>query len=103
LQRISRTCKSIQILAKGDIGSVKLGDSTTFTVDSYPRRVFQGTIVQVRQSPQTVQNVVTFDAVVGVNNTDLVLMPGMTASTRIIVANKNDIMRGLRKPKAPPP
>jgi HlyD family secretion protein len=79
--------------SEGDIGSVKLGDSTTFTVDSYPRRVFQGTVVQVRQSPQTVQNVVTFDAVVGANNTDLVLMPGMTASTRIIVANKNDVIR----------
>ena len=79
--------------SESDIGGVKLGDAATFTVDAYPRRIFQGTIVQVRQSPQTVQNVVTFDAVVGVNNKDLALMPGMTASTRIIVANKNDVIR----------
>ncbi|HUI22390.1 MAG TPA: efflux RND transporter periplasmic adaptor subunit [Methylocella sp.] len=79
--------------SESDIGGVKLGDAATFTVDAYPRRIFQGTIVQVRESPQTVQNVVTFDAVVGVNNDDLALMPGMTASTRIIVANKNDVIR----------
>ncbi len=79
--------------SEGDIGGVKLGDATAFTVDAYPRRIFHGTIVQVRQSPQTVQNVVTFDAVVGVNNKDLALMPGMTASTQIIVANKNDVIR----------
>ncbi|HTV33826.1 MAG TPA: efflux RND transporter periplasmic adaptor subunit [Methylocella sp.] len=79
--------------AEGDVGGVKVGNAVTFTVDAYPRRIFQGTIVQVRQSPQTVQNVVTFDAVVGVNNDDLALMPGMTASTRIIVASKNDVIR----------
>ncbi len=79
--------------SEGDIGGVKLGNAATFTVDAYPRRIFQGTVAQVRQSPQTVQNVVTFDAVVSVGNKDLALMPGMTASTRIIVANKNDVIR----------
>ncbi len=79
--------------SESDIGNVKVGNAATFTVDAYPKRVFEGTIGQVRQSPQTVQNVVTFDAVVSVDNEDLALMPGMTASTRIIVANRNDVIR----------
>jgi HlyD family secretion protein len=50
-------------------------------------------VTQVRQSPQTVQNVVTYDAVVGVANPDLALKPGLTASTRIVVAEKSDVLR----------
>ncbi len=79
--------------SESDIGVVKPGDKATFTVDAYPNRMFQGTVTQVRQSPQTVQNVVTYDAVVGVDNSDLTLMPGMTASTQIIVAERRDVLR----------
>jgi len=79
--------------SEADIGEVKKGEQATFTVDAYPKRVFKGKVTQVRLSPQTVQNVVTFDAVVGVDNSDLALMPGMTASTRIIVAEKDDVVR----------
>jgi len=79
--------------SEADIGEVKEGEQATFTVDAYPKRVFKGKVTQVRLSPQTVQNVVTFDAVVGVDNSDLALMPGMTASTRIIVAEKDDVVR----------
>ncbi len=57
--------------SEGDMGGVKQGDKATFTVDAFPQRVFEGTVTQVRQSPQTVQNVVTYDVVVGVDNSDL--------------------------------
>ncbi|MBS0395987.1 MAG: hypothetical protein JSR54_15300 [Proteobacteria bacterium] len=65
----------------------------TFTVEAYPDRPFAGTVVQVRQAPQTVQNVVTYDAVVGVSNRDLKLMPGMTAAVRIITAERAGVLR----------
>jgi HlyD family secretion protein len=80
-------------ISESDIGGFKEGDKATFTVDAFPRRVFEGTVTQVRQSPQTVQNVVTFDAVVSVPNSDLALKPGMTASTRIIIDQRNDVLR----------
>ncbi len=80
-------------ISESDIGGVKEGDKATFTVDAFPRRVFEGTVSQVRQSPQTVQNVVTFDAVISVANRDLALKPGMTASTRILTDQRSDVMR----------
>ncbi len=79
--------------SEGDMGGVKEGDKATFTVDAFPQRVFEGAVTQVRQSPQTVQNVVTYDVVVGVNNCDLALIPGMTASTQIVVDQRNDVLR----------
>jgi HlyD family secretion protein len=80
-------------VSESDIGGVKQGDKATFTVDAFPKRSFAGTITQVRQSPQTVQNVVTYDAVIGADNRDLALKPGMTASTRIVVDQRSDAMR----------
>ena len=79
--------------SEGDMGGIKVGDKATFTVDAYPQRTFQGAVTQVRQSPNTVQNVVTYDVVVGVDNSDLALIPGMTASTQIVVEQKNDVLR----------
>ncbi len=80
-------------VSESDIGAIKDGQVVSFTVDAFPNRMFQGTVVQVRQSPQTVQNVVTYDVVVGVDNTDLTLMPGMTAATDIITAQRTDVLR----------
>lgn len=80
-------------VSESDVGAIKEGQAASFTVDAYPGRWFQGSVVQVRQSPQTVQNVVTFDAVVGVANLDLALMPGMTAATRFVTARKDDVLR----------
>ena len=57
-------------VSESDIGGVKLGDPGAFTVDTFPKRTFRGQVSQVRQSPQTVQNVVTYDVVVGVDNSD---------------------------------
>jgi hypothetical protein len=79
--------------SEGDIGGVKDGDSVTFSVDAFPQRVFQGRVTQVRKSPQTVQNVVTYDVVVGIDNSDLALVPGMTASTQIIIDQRSDVLK----------
>jgi HlyD family secretion protein len=80
-------------VSESDIGSVKEKNSANFTVDAYPNRSFEGSVVQVRQAPQTLQNVVTFDVVVAVANPDLLLMPGMTATTRIITAQRDNVVR----------
>ena len=80
-------------VSESDIGGVKEGDKASFTVDAFLGRVFEGTVKQVRQSPQTVQNVVTFDAVIGIGNQDLALKPGMTASVRIVTGQRNNVSR----------
>jgi HlyD family secretion protein len=80
-------------VSESDIGGIELGDKATFTVDAFAKRTFEGTVTQVRQSPQTVQNVVTYDVVVGVGNDDLALKPGMTAATRVIIDERTDVVR----------
>ena len=80
-------------VSESDIGGIELGDKATFTVDAFAKRTFAGTVTQVRQSPQTVQNVVTYDVVVGVANSDLALKPGMTAATRVIIDERKDVVR----------
>ena len=80
-------------VSESDIGGIKLGDPGAFTVDTFPKRIFRGKVSQVRQSPQTVQNVVTYDVVVGVDNSDLALKPGMTAAVKIVVDERADVLR----------
>jgi HlyD family secretion protein len=80
-------------VSEGDVGGVRLNEKATFSVDAFPDRTFEGVVVQVRQSPQTVQNVVTYDVVVGVTNTDLSLKPGMTAAVRIITDARTNVRR----------
>ncbi len=80
-------------VSESDIGSVLEGDKAHFSVDAFPGRVFEGAVVQVRQSPQTVQNVVTYDVVVAIDNGDLALKPGMTASTQIVTDERTDVLR----------
>ena len=80
-------------VSESDVGGVKEGNKATFTVDAYPARIFDGTVTKVRLSPQTVQNIVTYDAVVGVANSDLALKPGLTASTRIVVDRRGNVLR----------
>ena len=79
-------------VAEGDIGSVEAGQDVDFTVDAFPYRTFHGKVVQVRNAPITVQNVVTYDTVIGVNNKDLKLRPGMTANVSIIVARSENTL-----------
>ncbi|MEZ5891005.1 MAG: efflux RND transporter periplasmic adaptor subunit [Xanthobacteraceae bacterium] len=80
-------------VSESDIGGVKIGDPGTFTVDAFSNRTFRGKVSQVRQSPQTVQNVVTYDVVVSVDNSDLALKPGMTAAVQIVVDQRADVLR----------
>ena len=80
-------------VSESDIGGISEGDKALFTVDAFPKRSFQGTVSQVRQSPQTVQNVVTYDVVVSVDNQDLALKPGMTAANRIVIDERSDVLR----------
>lgn len=80
-------------VSESDIGSVVSGNDVLFTVEAYPEQTFTGTVTQVRQAPQSVQNVITYDAVVGVPNPQLLLKPGMTAAVRIVTARHNDVLR----------
>jgi HlyD family secretion protein len=77
---------------EADIGRVTKEQTAAFTVDAYPGQRFQGQVVQVRQAPQVVQNVVTYDVVVAVSNPDLKLKPGMTANVRILVARHDGVL-----------
>ena len=76
-------------VAEADVGGVVEGQSVDFTVDAYPERTFHGVVTQVRNSPTTVNNVVTYDCVIGVTNADYKLKPGMTANVSIIVAQRD--------------
>ncbi len=80
-------------VSEGDMGGIQEGETATFTVDAFPKRIFQGKVTQVRKSPQTVQNVVTYAVVIGVDNNDLALAPGMTAATQIITDQRADVLR----------
>jgi len=80
-------------VSESDIGGITEGKPATFVVDAYPNQVFPGKITQVRNAPITVQNVVTYNVVIGVDNTDLRLRPGMTANVSIIVARRENVLR----------
>ncbi len=80
-------------VSEGDIGGIELNDKALFSVDAFPNRTFEGKVTQIRQSPQTVQNVVTYDVVVSIANTDLALKPGMTASVRVVIDQRTDVLR----------
>jgi HlyD family secretion protein len=80
-------------VAEADIGGVEEGQNVDFTADAFPNRTFHGQIVQIRNAPITVQNVVTYDTVIGVNNADLKLKPGMTANVSIIIAERDDALK----------
>ena len=80
-------------VSESDIGGIAEGKEAAFSVDAYPGQLFQGRIRQVRNAPISVQNVVTYNVVIGVENRDLRLKPGMTANVAIIVARKDDVLK----------
>ncbi len=80
-------------VSESDIGGMAEGQDAVFTVDAYPGESFTGTIRQVRLAPINIQNVVTYNVVVGVDNKDLRLKPGMTANVSIVVAQKNQTLK----------
>ncbi|ATB28555.1 efflux RND transporter periplasmic adaptor subunit [Melittangium boletus] len=94
-------------VSESDVGRLKDGMPTTFTVDAWPGQTFDGVIRQIRNAPQTVQNVVTYDAVIDVKNPDMKLKPGMTANVNITTARSEDVLTvpnaALRfRPPTPP-
>jgi HlyD family secretion protein len=80
-------------VSESDIGGVTVGQDATFSVDAYPGQPFDGRVKQVRNAPVNVQNVVTYDVLIGVDNADLRLKPGMTANVSITTASRDDAVR----------
>ena len=80
-------------VSESDIGGVAEGKVAIFRVDAYPKHFFEGTVTQVRNAPISIQNVVTYDVVITVDNRDLKLKPGMTANVTIVTAKKEDPLR----------
>ena len=78
---------------EADIGQVRPGQEVTFTVDAHPDRSFHGTVEQVRLQPVTEQNVVTYDTIIAVQNQDLLLLPGMTATVYIVIERRDQALR----------
>lgn len=93
---IAQDLRQMQVdtnVAESDIGKLRQDMPVSFTVDAYPSERFRGSIRQIRNAPQTVQNVVTYDAVIGVDNAELKLRPGMTANVTFAYADKADVLR----------
>jgi HlyD family secretion protein len=80
-------------VSEADVGRVRVNQPATFTVDAYPGRTFTGTVTSIREAPINVQNVITYDAVIGVSNADLSLFPGMTANVKILVNARPGVLR----------
>jgi HlyD family secretion protein len=78
---------------ESDIGRVRTGQDVTFRVDAYPERAFPGRVQQVRLQPTTVQNVVTYNTIIEVENPGQRLMPGMTATVSVIVRRRDGALR----------
>ncbi len=95
LFQIGQDLKKMQIDAtvdEADIGAIKTGQRAQFTVDAFPDQRFSGEVTQVRLNPTVVQNVVTYDVVIHVNNPDEKLLPGMTAYVDIVVKQDKHVL-----------
>jgi HlyD family secretion protein len=79
-------------VSEADVGRVRVNQPATFTVDAYPGQVFTGSVTSIRKAPINVQNVITYDAVIGVSNPDLKLFPGMTANVKILVNQRPNVL-----------
>ncbi|TAN54127.1 MAG: HlyD family secretion protein, partial [Betaproteobacteria bacterium] len=93
---IAKDLRDMQVEAaidEADVGRLRVGQAATFTVDAFPRRNFAGEIRQVRKSPQTVQNVVSYVVVISAANADLSLLPGMTANVRVVVDSRGNVLK----------
>ncbi len=81
------------LVSEADIGGVAVKQHVNFTVDAYPYRTFHGQVSQIRYGPVTNQNVVSYDAVINVNNGDMKLLPGMTANVSIVIAEATNAVK----------
>lgn len=93
---IAEDLRRMQVKAsidEADVGRVRAGQEVEFRVDAYPEEVFKGRVEQVRLQPQVVQNVVTYDTIIAVDNADERLMPGMTATVSVVVERREGVLR----------
>ncbi|MEN9842974.1 MAG: hypothetical protein RLZZ612_803, partial [Pseudomonadota bacterium] len=99
---------------EADVGRIRSGQKTSFTVDAFPGQTFEGEVKQVRKAAQNVSNVVTYVAVIGFQNTSGRLLPGMTANVRVITDTRDNVLKvpnsalrvriaGVEPERAPPP
>ncbi len=95
LFNIARDLAKMQIntsVDEADIGKIREGQKVEFTVDAYPEKILKGKVSVIRNAPITVQNVVTYDVIVLVQNPEMILKPGMTANVSLIVAERNQVL-----------
>ena len=95
LFKIANDLSKMQVecsIDEADIGRIKEGQEVKFTVDAFPNQNFRGKVMQVRYSPEVVQNVVTYTTIVEVDNPDLKLLPGMTATVSIITGKAENVL-----------
>lgn len=93
---IAQDLSKMRLLAsvdEADIGQIEVANPVSFTVDAFPERLFKGQVEQVRLAPTTVQNVVTYTVVIGVDNSSGKLMPGMTATVTIETARSENVLK----------
>jgi HlyD family secretion protein len=96
LFKIANDLREMEVHGKideADVGQLKPGQAAQFAVDAYPDRTFSGQVMQIRKSPEVVQNVVTYTAIISAPNPDLLLLPGMTAQLRIAVSESGDVLK----------
>ena len=80
-------------VSEADIGKIKNGQQVSFKVSSFPEKSFAGNIIKISNSPNTSKNIVTYDITASIDNSALLLKPGMTAEVNIIIANKKNVLR----------
>jgi HlyD family secretion protein len=93
---IAKDLRQMQVdtsVGESDVGRLRPGMPVSFMVDAFPNQQFSGTVRQIRNSAQTIQNVVTYDAVIDVGNSELKLKPGMTANIEFVVATQSNVIR----------
>jgi HlyD family secretion protein len=96
LFKIAQDLREMEVrgrIDEADVGRLRVGQTTRFTVDAYPDRAFTGQVLQIRKSPEVVQNVVTYTAIISAPNPDLLLLPGMTAVLRIVISETGDVLK----------
>jgi HlyD family secretion protein len=96
LFQIAQDLRTIDIYAnidEADVGRLKPGQPASFTVNAYPNRNFQGRVEMARLGAQTIQNVVTYTGIIRVENSDMALLPGMTANLQVVTEDRPDVLR----------
>lgn len=96
LFKIAQDLREMEVRGKideADVGRLQVGQAARFNVDAYPDRTFAGRVLQIRKSPEVVQNVVTYTAIVSASNPDRLLLPGMTAVLHIVISDSGETLK----------